>query len=305
MDFLYCYLRLGVLVALLVFNVQVNNDVYAAQYVDAVGRSVELSAPPRRIVSLVPSVTEIIYALHAEDQLVGVTDFCNYPPAATTKQSIGSYADPGLETVASLSPDLIIMGVASSDQVLLDQFEQLGVPVYLVSATSLHGTMDTIIRLGELTGHQSQAQLLVAAMSKQIEKVKRMRHSHAVRTLVCVMIKPLIVAAGATLADDLITMAGGSNVAAALQRYPTISMEAVLAYDPELIIVSPHPGTPNPADFFLNWPQLQAVRNKHVINVPADLLQRPGPRLVDGLLALAHQYEQIANGATLHGGADK
>ncbi|OQY15955.1 MAG: hypothetical protein B6I36_11305 [Desulfobacteraceae bacterium 4572_35.1] len=297
MQFFYCSERLSLRLCLSLFVVLLlsaqSNNALALEYTDAAGRNIELSAPPRRIVSLVPSVTEILYALHAEHQLVGVTDFCNYPPAASQKRSVGAYDSPGLETVISLAPDLIIMDIAGSSPGLLRQFEQLGVPVFLVAPKSLDSTMGTIDALGMLTGKEVQAQVLLNMLRDRIEQVRKMRPAKTVRTLVCVMIKPLIVAAGGTLADDLIGLAGGSNVVAGLRRYPVIGMEMVLAYDPELIIVSPHPGTPNPVDYFQKWPQLQAVRNHNVVNIKADLLQRPGPRLVDGLRELANQYEQM------------
>lgn len=290
----YCCVRLSVLMVLtMLINLQGNNA-QALEYADAVGRVISLTAPPQRIVSLVPSVTEILYAIHADNQLVGVTDFCNYPPAAQHKTSIGGYDNPGLETVASLAPDLIIMDVASSSPVLLRQFEQLAVPVYLVAPKSLADTQATILSLGAVTGNNDVAQALVDNLNGQIAEVVQRRSVQPMRTLVCVMITPLIVAGAGTLADDLIRVAGGINVAAQLQRYPTVSMETVLAYDPELIIVSPHPGTPTPEDFFVKWPQLQAVRNQQVINIEADLLQRPGPRLIEGLKILSQRYADRA-----------
>ncbi|MEA3465889.1 MAG: cobalamin-binding protein [Thermodesulfobacteriota bacterium] len=262
-------------------------------YTDAVGRSIVLAAPPQRIVSLVPSVTEILYAIHAQQQLVGVTDFCTYPRAASAKASVGAYASPSLEAVANLTPDLIIMGMSSSSPVLLQQFEQLGVPVYIVAPRSTASTLDTISSLGQLTGHEDVAQPLVAQLREQMALIRSQRGEHQVRTLVCVMIEPLIVAGGGTLADDLITVAGGVNVAAQQERYPTWGMEAVLAYDPELIVVSVHPGTPMLKDYFLQWPQLQAVRKQQVVTINADWLQRPGPRLFNGLRELARYFSSV------------
>ena len=289
----YCYLRLSLCVLIILLVSAQSNNSYAVEYTDAVGRSVELSAPPQRIVSLVPSVTEILYAINADHQLVGVTDFCNYPAAATAKVSIGSYANPGLETVASLQPDLIIMDVAGSSPVCLRQFEQLGLPVYIVSTSSLDSTINTIDQLGKVTGHEETANTVVADLRIQIDQVKQLRTAMPVRTLVCVMVEPLIVAGRDTIADDLINIAGGVNVAAGQNRYPGWSIESVLALDPELIIVSPHPGTAYPVDYFAQWTQLQAVRKHQVVNIDADLLQRPGPRLIDGLWVVAREFEAV------------
>ncbi|MDY0190764.1 MAG: cobalamin-binding protein [Desulfuromonas sp.] len=289
----YCYSLNRLFFLLLMLICLLSRNVYALDYTDAVGRVVHLSAPPQRIVSLVPSVTEILYAIHADTQLVGVTDFCNFPPQAQQKTVVGAYNNPGLETVASLVPDLIIMDVASSSPALLHQFEQLEVPVYVVAPKSLATTLETISALGRVTGHQKSAIDMVNGLNAQIDEVVKMRSDKPLRTLVCVMIEPLIVAGAGTLADDLIHLAGGVNVAAGLARYPTLSMETVLQYDPDVIIVSPHPGTPTPADFFAEWPQLKAVSKQQVFNVEADLLQRPGPRLVSGLIKLAQCYNSL------------
>jgi iron complex transport system substrate-binding protein len=289
----YCCVQLSVLIVLTMLINMPSNNCAAMEYTDAVGRSVELSTPPQRIVSLVPSVTEILYAIAADHQLVGVTDFCNYPAAATAKVSIGSYANPGLETVASLQPDLIIMDVAGSSPISLHQFEQLALPVYIVATNSLDSTINTIAQLGKVTGHEEIASAVVADLRSQIEQVKQLRTATPVRALVCVMVEPLIVAGRETIADDLINIAGGVNVAAGQNRYPGWSIESVLALDPELIIVSPHPGTPSPVDCFAKWPQLQAVRNHQVVNIDADLLQRPGPRLIGGLWVLAREFKAV------------
>ena len=278
------------------------DDAQATVYIDAAGRSVVLAAPPQRIVSLVPSVTEILYAVHAQQQLVGVTDFCTYPCAASAKTSVGAYASPSLEAVACLLPDLIIMGASSSSPMLLQQFEQLGVPVYIVAPRSLASTLETINALGQLTGHESIARPLVARLREQMAQVRHQAGTNKVRTLVCVMIEPLVVAGGGTLADDLITAAGGVNVAAQQERYPTWGMEAVLAYDPELIIVSVHPGTPRPKDYFLQWPQLQAVRKQQVVTIEADWLQRSGPRLFNGLRELARCFNSVRDVKVADGG---
>lgn len=277
------------------FSAMGGTGAIAAEYVDAVGRSVVLLAPPQRVVSLVPSITETIYAIHAEQQLVGVTDFCDYPVEAKLKTSIGSYAQPNLEAVAELNPDLVIMDTAGSNPTLLEQLEQLGVPVYLVAARSLQDTLETVLVVGRLLGQEVAAQELVAVLRGEVDQVVSLNVERRVRTLVCVMVEPLIVAGADTLVNDLIGLAGGVNVGAGQTRYPNWSMETVLAYDPELIIVSPHPGTPQPNNFFSGWTQLQAVRRQQVVNVEADWLQLPGPRLVKGLQALATHIQTALN----------
>ena len=127
---------------------------------DMLGREVRLAAPPARIVSLVPSVTEILYALNAEDMLVGVTDFCDFPPEARRKPSVGGMVAPSLEAVAALRPDLVIATTEGTREDTFTQLTRLGIPVYLVAVHRVAEVKALIVRLGGLTGRQAEAALL-------------------------------------------------------------------------------------------------------------------------------------------------
>jgi len=268
---------------------------WAARLTDALHRTVDVPDRPQRIVSLVPSVTEVLFALGAGERIVGVTQFCTYPPEARQKPRIGSYADPGLEAIALQNPDLVITAADMSNPGLLSRLEALGIPVYIVYPRSIATTLATIRELGVLVNETEAAAQLASTLDRAVRKVAAATAaSPKPRVLLSVEIDPLTVAGPQTLADDLIRAAGGRNVVPpGPGRYPTWGIEAVLAADPDLILVSPHPNQPNPERFFAAWPELQAVRNHQIITIEPDWIHRPGPRLALGLAAMAKALHGI------------
>lgn len=261
----------------------------AAVWADALGRRVVAPAVPRRIVSLVPSVTEILFALGLEDRVAGVTDFCDFPAEARRKPKVGGYAEPSLETLVALKPDLILASADSTKPQLVGRLERLGVPVYVVYPQTYREVVETVRAVGRVTGEAAAGERLARRLE---ETARRTREAVAgrrpVRALLCVMVRPLVVVGPGTFGDDLLRLAGGVNVVpAGPSHYPTWGPEALLAADPEVIVATPHPGDPDPRAAFARWPELAAVRARRVSVVEPDLLQRPGPRLADGLRALA------------------
>ena len=261
----------------------------AATFTDAVGRQVVLDEPPRRIISLVPSVTEILFALGAEEQLVAVTDACTYPEAATSLPNVGQYADPSLEQILLHRPDLVF---ASADMNRPDQvkrLESLNIPVFVVYPSTVQETLETIRAIGQVTGHAAAAEALVDDFSRRLRHIEQqLADRPKISALVCVMLQPLVVAGPDTIVGDILRYAGAVNpVPAGNTNYPTWNMEALLRIDPEVIIVSAHPGQPAPAMVFDQWPQLRAVREQRIIETVADWIHRPGPRMILGIEALA------------------
>jgi iron complex transport system substrate-binding protein len=128
-----------------------SGSAWALTFVDQTGRTLTLPAPPRRIVSLVPSVTEVLYAIGAESLLVGVTDFCDYPPEAKRKPHVGGMLSPNLETLVTLKPDLIVATRSGNTEETFDQLKRLGIPVYLVDPATVSDVLRLVSDLGELT----------------------------------------------------------------------------------------------------------------------------------------------------------
>ena len=267
----------------------------AVRWTDAVGRVVEVPESPRRIVSLVPSITEILFALGLGDRVVGVTSFCTYPPEAVAKPKIGGYSDPSIEAVVAQNPDLIFVSADACSPSLVARFEALGIPTYTAYPRGLEEAVATMRAIGRVSGVPDAGEQAARSLALVIDGIKSATAGRPrPRVLLCVMVRPLTVAGPKTLGHDLIEVAGGENVVpGGAGRYPTWGPESVLAADPDVIIVSPHPGDPDPALYFADWLELRAVRAKRILTIEPDWIHRPGPRLALGLAALARAFHEI------------
>ena len=257
---------------------------------DQTGRRVVLPALPARIVSLVPSVTETVFTIGAQDRLVGVTDFCDYPPAARQKPRIGGMISPSLEGIVALKPDLVVATTAGNRHETFDQLAQLKIPVYLVNPVAVRDVLDLIVRLGRLTGRPEAADRAAAALHERIQAVSaRVAGRPRPRVLYVLWPDPLIVPARGALVSELIALAGGDSVTAdGGQGYPRYSMEAALARNPEVILIASH-ATRSPLERsrWERFTQVPAVSAGRLHTVDGNLMHRYGPRIVDGLEVLA------------------
>jgi iron complex transport system substrate-binding protein len=261
---------------------------------DMLGRDVTLPAPPTRIVSLVPSVTEIVFSLGAEERLVGRTDFCDHPPAVRTKPSVGGMVNPNLETLVALRPDLVVATDEGNREETVRQLARLGIPTYLVHANRIAETVDLIARVGELTGHQAAVPRLTAEMLRRVEAVRRaVAPFRRPRVLYVLWPDPLIVPGRASILTELIEVAGGTSITGGDgDAYPRFSLEAAVARAPEVIILADHStgqstaGRPVPE----KWQRLTsvpAIRAGRLHSADLSILHRYGPRVADGLETLA------------------
>jgi iron complex transport system substrate-binding protein len=258
---------------------------------DMLGREVTLPAPPRRIVSLVPSVTEILYALSAESLLVGVTDFCDFPPEARRQPKVGGMVAPSLEAIVALRPDLVIATNEGTREDTFTQLSRVGVPVYLVAAHHVADATALVRRLGALTGRDATAEPLVTRLEQRIEAVRRaVQPFGRPRVLYVLWPEPLIVPGRDAIVTELIRLAGGRSLTAEdADAWPRYSLEAAVAKRPEIILLANH-GAGTGAISIETWQRLtalQAVKAGRLRSVDGDLMHRYGPRLVDGLEQLA------------------
>ena len=267
---------------------------------DQTGRRLVLPAPPARIISLVPSVTEILFAIGAQDRLVGVTDFCDYPAEARRKPSVGGMLAPSLETMVALKPDLVVATTSGNRHETFDQLARLKIPVYVVNPITVEDVLDLLSRLGRLADRGEAADRAVAALRERIQAVSaRVAGRPRPRVLYVLWPDPLIVPARDALVSELIALAGGDSVTAdGGQGYPRYSMEAALARNPEVIILASHGSERSPLvrSKWERFSQVPAVAAGRLHTMDGNLMHRYGPRMVDGLEKLARLVHPEAFG---------
>jgi iron complex transport system substrate-binding protein len=268
---------------------------------DMLGREVTLPRPPARIVSLVPSVTEIVFSLGAQDRLVGRTDFCDYPPAVRAKPSVGGMVNPNLETLVSLRPDLVVATDEGNREETFRQIERLGIPTYLVHANRVAETIDLIARMGVLTGHAADVPRLTGEMVRRIDAIRRaVAPFPRPRVLYVLWPDPLIVPGRASMLTELIDLAGGASITASDgDAYPRFSLEAAVARAPEVIILADHSTGASTAGRAApeKWQRLAsvpAIRAGRLHSADLSILHRYGPRVPDGLETLARMIHPEA-----------
>ncbi len=257
------------------------------------GRQVLSPAPPQRLISLAPSITEILYFLELGDRVVGVTSFCNYPPEVKKKPRIGTYWAFNLEAILALKPDLVLaMAHQGEGENSLDVLSHWKIPYYVGHADTLPQLFRLIEEIARLTGTDDVARRKLPALKARVRRVEaRVQGLSRPRVLMEIDREPLITVGRSSIQGDLIQRAGGENIANGIdQRYPVINLEKVLMAQPDVILFTGMgEATTLPArkQYWCAWDMLPAVKNNRLLWIEPDLVDRPGPRLVDGLELLA------------------
>ena len=262
--------------------------IHGRVYLDEVGRKVSITPYPKRIVSLTPSITETLFALGLDKEIVGVTMFCNYPEGVRSKPKVGGFTNTSLEKVVSLSPDLIIGTSDGNRRETVEQFERVGLPVYVVNPVSLEEIFRMVLDIGRITGKEDAARKLILSLRRRVGSVVlKIRQVKKPRVLLLLSADPLIAVGRNTLHDKLITLAGGLNVAGGDRiKYPRYSIEEVMVKQPDVIIMTSMKREENFARLknkWKKWKSIPAVRNDRIYMIDTDLITRPSPRIVDGL----------------------
>jgi len=259
---------------------------------DALNRAVTLSSPPQRIVSLAPNITEILYYLGLGDRVVGVTQYSSYPPEARKKTKVGSYIRVNVEKIIELKPDLVLGTMDGNSSQAIDLLGQARIPVYVVNPRTVRETIATIARIADITGIRNKGARVATILTGRLERIIRKTAGLERPTVFLqINIRPIMTVNRNTIHNDVIRLAGGRNMTAALPiTYPRISREEVLAGKPDVIIISSmeRGGRFEKARReWLKWPSIPAVRNKRVYLVDSDLIDRPSPRIIRGLEIMA------------------
>ena len=264
------------------------SPVAAGTFADQLERRVTIPDNPQRVISLAPSITEIIYALGQENRLKGVTRHSDFPIAATKLPKIGSYVRLDLERIVALNPDLCIAIKDGNPKEVIDRLDSLKIPVYVVNPRNLKTVLETIIEIGNILNAEDKAETLLATLHHRIQRVQSLITQNTYRPGVFfqIGISPIVSVGTDTFLHELIVLAGGKNLADGQTPYPRYSREQVLALAPEIFIVT---SMARQAVFeqvkaeWRRWPSIPAVRDERIFLVDSNLFDRPSPRLVDGL----------------------
>ncbi|OEH93522.1 ABC transporter substrate-binding protein [Bacillus solimangrovi] len=265
--------------------------------VDATGEELTIESSPERIVSLIPSNTEISFAIGAGEQIVGVTDWDNYPEEVTEIAKVGGL-EVNSESILALQPDLVLAHTSStgSSEQALDQLKQAGITVVVIpSATSISDVYDSIDLIGKVTGHAQSSAKIIDQMKERVEKVAEKAEliSEAEKKTVWVEVQPepeIYTTGKGTFMHEILELIGAKNAAADGEGWLKYTEEDAVLLNPDVIVVTYGYYVDKPIEKVLGrlaWQDVNAVTNKKVFAVDSDKFTRAGPRLVEGVEELA------------------
>ena len=269
--------------------------------VDDSGKVVTLAAPAQRIVSLSPHATELLFAAGAGQQVVGVSEYSDFPAAAKQLPSVGGSGQLDIERIVSLKPDLIIAWASGNNQRQLERLRKLGLTVFESDPRSFAAIADSLERLGTLAG-RDEGRLQAQQFDKHLLVL---RQQYAGRASVTVFYQiwstPLMTLNDAHIVSQAIRLCGGLNVFGHLKPLvPTVSREAVLTANPDMIIVSDETG--KGLERWRAFKRMQAVASGNLLSVDGATMNRAAPRLIEATRALCEQIDQVRQRTEMHTG---
>lgn len=267
--------------------------------VDDLGRRVAVPAEPRRIVSLAPALTEILFALGAGDRLVGTAEFSNFPPEAAKVPVVGALAG-DLERILARRPDLVVATTEGNDRRVVESLERLGTPVWVADAKDLSGVILSIERLGAAVGRGEEGRRIAREMRRRVAAVEALPAPRpAPRVAWVVWPDPLVVAGAGSFLDDLVRRGGGMNAFGDVDRpWPTVGREELAARRPDVVLYPDSPETRGSFEAAFAGPLARVLpAGVRIVPVAGDRAQRPGPRLVEALEEIARALRPPPAGA--------
>ncbi|MCX8037241.1 MAG: cobalamin-binding protein [Candidatus Sumerlaeia bacterium] len=286
----------AILIALVLPATVPQATTYPLTLPDALGGPVTLARRPTRIVSLAPNVTEMLFAIGAGDRVVGVTRYCNYPPEAARLPKVGGYTDLSIEAVLALAPDLVVVSRGNPRPTLAALSHRGLTLLAAINDETFDEVQQAIRRIGRATDNEREAEAVCRAMQQTLAEVDRAIGGIEPKRRVYFgsLSAPYFSAGPGSFIGQCIARAGGENVAADLgSPWPILSLERIVARDPEVILAGLHGGGGDAAECLQRlrasrvWSQLSAVRNGRVAVMDDDKIYRPGPRLADAVAELA------------------
>ena len=258
--------------------------------VDSMGNRVRIPDDGARIISLSPGATEILFELGLDREIVGISDFCDYPQEKTAgKQRMGGFSSPNIEKIQAQGPHVVVL-TKSMPIGLKHEFDRLGIKLFVAESKSFEALLRIILELGALTGRVQQAQSLVSRMRADAGEVivsVRSVSTRPVTTMIEIWTDPYYVAAKNTLPGDIVRMAGGRVVPESSREYPMLSEEAILEINPEALLLGHSIGEGGITESHKNVASISAIRNNKVFVPDPDQFLRPGPRVVEALREIA------------------
>lgn len=264
-------------------------NVATIQLIDAVGDTIRLPHPATRVITLAPNLTEMMYAIGAGEKLVGRTALCDYPQQALQLPIMGDMLNIEYEHAVAAKPDIVLMTIAGNSRSGYDKLKELGLRPVAIDAATVAGVIQSLDTIGRLVGKQHESTELVARLQSTLDSVKQLTAGTPTISTFIVIDRSMLMTVSRGFIHQALTIAGGENIAAgAAAAYPVISREELLRKNPEVIILpaTSQADAESLIELYPEWRTLRAVRNEHLFIIEPDLLLRPGPRIVEGIVKL-------------------
>ena len=262
--------------------------------IDDTGQQVSLAHPANRIVALAPHVVETLFAAGAGDKIVGAVDYSDYPAAAKTIPRVGGYSAFNLEAIAALKPDLVIAWASGNSPSAIEKIRSLGIPIYLSQINTVAEVANEIEKFGTLAGTQNIATPATRNFRKQLDDLTRQyQNKSEVRVFYQISESPLMTIGGKQIISNALAICGGKNIFANLAPMaPVVTVESVLAANPEAIMTSGMQSiNPSALAQWRKWPRLLATERQNFFFIDPDLMNRSGPRIIEGTQMLCKAVE--------------
>ena len=263
---------------------------YPMEIVDTLGRKVVIEKQPERIISLAPSNTEILFALGLGEKVVGVTDFCDFPEEAKSKEKVGDFTKPNMEKIISLEPDIVLGGNGLQHETI-EKLEQSGIVVAATEGTNFDEVYKSIIDVGKITGTMEKAQQIVDDAKQKEEDIKSKVSAKAKPKCYFVLSYGQAgnwTAGPGSFIDEMITKAGGENIASDTGKpWAEYSIEKLVEKNPDVILLSAMAGSKADVAKEQGYKDTKAVKEDKIVVVDDNKVSRPGPRLIEGLEEVA------------------
>lgn len=269
-----------------------NNSAQSKIFKDEIGNEIQLKLKPKRVISAAPNITEIIYAIDAQNLLVGRTKYCNYPEDAKNIPIVGDMINLNFEKVVELKPDIIFMTIEGNTKETFDKLKSLGVQVYVTNPRNINGIFQSIKNIASVLERKDTAEALINYIKQRLKKINELDFKIESAMFV-ISLAPLMIAGQNTFIDDLLKQINLKNIApSSVSSYPIISREEVIKKNPDWIILPEGYSMKEVLEYYPEWKNLKSIQKEKIIFVDPDLFFRPGPRFIE---AIEFLVERINN----------